>query len=122
MSLAMDLQGQPGGWRPPLATGADRRREPRGRGAAAYLISPVPGVVTDLGKGGFCVETWEPLAIKRRYSMMIGEGGERAARVSCRVEWCRLVRAEKTGNGDVVSVYRLGVSYLGLDERDAASH
>ncbi len=98
---------------------AERRRLPRGGDGQAYLISPVYGVVTDLGPGGFCVETWEPLAVKRHYAMVVGESAQRSARLSCQVEWCRLVRAERGDNGDVVSVYRLGVSYLGLDARAA---
>ena len=96
---------------------AERRRGPRGHEQPAYLIAPISGVVTDLGPGGFCVETWEPLTVKRRYTMLVGESVDRGARLACRVEWCRLVRAEKTDNGDVVSIYHLGVSYLGLDER-----
>lgn len=101
--------------------GEERRRSPRG-GRRAYLIAPVAGVVTDLGPGGFSAETWEPLVVKRSYTMVIGDTGERGARLPCRVEWCRLVRAEKSDNGDVVSIYRLGVSFLGLEERGGPAH
>lgn len=114
------MNARSSGSRPTLPI--ERRLLPRGRERLAYLIAPVAGVVTDLGPGGFCVETWEPLAVKRRYFMLIGETGERGARLACRVEWCRLVRAEKTDGGDVVSIYRLGVSYLGLHEREAMGH
>lgn len=115
----MGTRGKPGGpWSREEAE-ADRRRQPRGSEAPTYLIGPIPGVVTDLGPGGFCVETWEPLAVNRRYVMLIGETGERSVRLACRVEWCRMVRAEKGDNGDVVSIYRLGVSYLGFEERQS---
>ena len=113
----MGLPRKAGADRPETVFDAERRVRPRGHEGPAYLIAPVCGVVTDLGTGGFCVEAWEPLVVKRRYFMLIGETAERAARLACRVEWCRLVRAEKHEDGDVVSIYRLGVSYLGLEER-----
>ena len=105
-----------------IEKGSDRRRLPRDIERPVYVTSPVAGVVKDLGPGGFCVESWEPLAVKRRYTMAIGETQDRSVRIACRVEWCRLVRAEKTDTGDVVSVYRSGVSYLGHDERNGSSH
>lgn len=40
---------------------------------------------------------------------------ESSVRLRCRVECCRLVRAEKPENGEVVSIYGAAVSYMGYD-------
>ena len=98
----------------PQAEPEDRREAERTE-TTSLLMSPVTGTIKNISSSGIGVETWDPFKVHSEFVATIGQVGKQA-RLACRVEWCRLVRTEKTHDGTVISIYRSGLSFLGSDK------
>ncbi|MDH3745420.1 MAG: PilZ domain-containing protein [Acidobacteriota bacterium] len=102
--------------KPKAPTSSRQKRERRGFSRTQVdhvrLLAPCVGTVLDVSPRGLRAETSECLPIGRDCVITLGEVGY-SARVPCRVLWCRLAGTEKTAEGNVRPIYRLGVRFLG---------
>lgn len=100
--------------RVPTSTPLDRERRGfvRTRVDHVRMLAPCVGDVRDISPRGLSAEIDESLPIGRDCIITLGEAGY-SARVPCRIMWCRLAKTEKTVDGNVRPIYRLGVRFLG---------
>ncbi len=102
--------GRVGG--PPMSEYDRERRHPRFHvhdvtGSFAYAVQ---ARVLNISLSGLAVETPTQLQVGRGYSFRLGR-----AQVSVLLEghvvWCHLARTERRSGGDVIPVYRAGISF-----------
>jgi hypothetical protein len=88
----------------------DTRSQPRYEVDDLLVHAPVGAKILDVGALGMRLETMEKLPLGRQDTYEI-VARSRRLRIPGRVAWCRLVRTVKTASGDLVPVYRAGVSF-----------
>ena len=88
----------------------DTRSQPRYEVDDLNVHAPVGARILDVGSSGMGLETMESLPFGSQDTFEIVASARRL-RIPGRVAWCRLVRTVKTAAGDLVPVYRAGVSF-----------
>ncbi len=100
----------------------DRRRHRRYdvRGVRGSLVFPLQVKVLNMSLTGLAVESREALEIGTKYDCNLHNGRE-AVDVNVDVQWCHLVRTERSGTTDVRPVYQVGLDFrhvLNLQARE----
>ena len=92
----------------------ERRGEARyPAGRVLFRSGQIQASLVDLSRGGLAIESLEHPAIGSAVDFALVQGRSRAEAEGT-VRWCNLKRTYRTAEGDVVAVYRAGVS-LGDD-------
>lgn len=89
-----------------------RRQHPRYRveGVKGSFAMSADVRIVDISLTGIGLETNSYLAVGRHYSLRVQRTGE-ALKLWGRVVWCKMLRTEKNGSGDVLPVYRAGIEF-----------
>ena len=90
----------------------ERRRHRRYgvRGVRGTLVFPMRVKVLNMSLTGLAIETRTALEIGRRYDLKLSNRRE-TIEINVDVQWCHLVRTERTGTGDVQPVYEAGLDF-----------
>ncbi len=103
-------------WDQPMGYAATQQRERRRhrrygvRGVSGILVLPMRVEVLNMSLTGLAAESRKPLEIGRKYDLKLHNGRE-TIDVNVDVQWCHLVRTERTGTGDVVPIYQAGLDF-----------
>ena len=103
----------------------ERRRHRRYdvRGVSGTLIIPMRIEVLNMSLTGLAVESRQALEIGRKYDLKLHNGRE-TIDINVDVQWCQLVRTERSGVSDVSPVYQAGLDFrhvLGDQARELLS-
>ena len=88
---------------------AAKRRAHRFKISDVTVEAPIDAVVCDVSDSGLGVEARDKLLIGVDYIFRLRIRQD-SIKLPGRVEWCRLIRTQRTEDGEVVPVYRAGVA------------
>jgi hypothetical protein len=90
----------------------DARRSRRRNIESVQVLNPVRGIVLNMSDTGLGIETQRPFSVPEEVHLSIGQAVA-SAKIRAEVRWCVLTRTESFHNGDVIPVYRSGLSFVG---------
>ncbi|MCP3957305.1 MAG: hypothetical protein GY719_05580 [bacterium] len=90
----------------------ERRRHHRYdvRDVRGTLVFPMRVKVLNMSLTGLAIESAKALEIGRRYDLKLQDDRE-TIQISVDVQWCHLVRTERSGIGEVPAVYQAGLDF-----------
>jgi len=90
----------------------DARSSQRRDIRSVQVLNPVRGTVLNMSDTGLGIETQRPFSVPEEIHLSIGQAVA-SAKIRAEVRWCVLTRTESFHNGDVIPVYRSGLSFVG---------
>ncbi len=90
------------------------------RGVRGTLVFPMQVKVLNMSLTGLAIESRKALEIGKKYDLKLHNGRE-TIDINVDVQWCHLVRTERTGTSEVRPVYQAGLDFrhvLGYQARE----
>lgn len=92
-------------------TAGEKRANPRlTMRSTAIRNGLLVGRVLNMSLGGLAIETATSLRIGGRYEFRV-ELHDHTLQIKAEIRWCRLISTIGKGNGDVVAIFRAGLSF-----------